>query len=149
MSNIRPHSLGLKGLIAVLVVGAAPALGADRVTAKELYAEPPTLISLGFEWQIDGDDNHNATVAVSYRKKGSQPWKQGLPLLRLDHEQITENAFHYTTPNMFAGSIFDLEPDTEYECRFVLSDPDGVEGKAENVVIVRTRFEPKPSDSMD
>ena len=46
---------------------------------------------------------------------------------------------------MFAGSIFDLEPDTEYECRFVLTDPDGVEGKQENIVTVRTRFEPTPA----
>jgi hypothetical protein len=46
---------------------------------------------------------------------------------------------------MFAGSIFDLEPGTGYDCRFVLSDPDGVEGKAGNIVAVRTRFEPKPA----
>jgi hypothetical protein len=32
----------------------------------------------------------------------------------------------------------------EYECRFVLSDPDGVDGKLENVVTVRTRPDPKP-----
>jgi hypothetical protein len=121
------------------------AQAADKVTAKEFYAEPPTLISLGFEWQIDGDDNHNAAVAVSYRKKGEPAWKEGLPMLRLDHERINENALQYTTPNMFAGSIFDLEPATDYECRFVLSDPDGVEGKAENIVTVRTRFEPKPA----
>ena len=119
--------------------------GADKVTAKDFFAEPPTLLSLGFEWQIDGDENHNAAVAVSYRKKGEQAWKEGLPMLRLDHERINENALQYTTPNMFAGSIFDLEPATDYECRFVLSDPDGVEGKAENIVTVRTRFEPKPA----
>src|SRR5579864_2954506 len=122
------------------------AQGADKVTAKEFYAEPPTLISLGFEWQIDGDDNHNAAVVVSYRKKGEPAWTEGLPMLRLDHERINENALQYTTPNMFAGSIFDLDPATEYECRFVLSDPDGVEGKAENIVTVRTRFEPKPAE---
>ena len=29
---------------------------------------------------------------------------------------------------MFAGSILNLEPDTDYECRLVLSDPDGVSG---------------------
>jgi len=124
----------------------APAHAADKTIAKEFYAEPPTLVSLGFEWQIDGDDNRNASVAVSYRKKGEQAWKQGLPLLRLDHERLNENALQYTVPNMFAGSIFDLEPATEYECRFVLSDPDGVEGKAENTVTVRTRFEPKPAE---
>src|ERR1700730_19259710 len=87
---------------------------ADKVVAKELWVEPPTLISLGFEWQIDGDDNHNATVSVFYRKKGTQPWKEGLPLLRLDHERINERAHQYVTPNMFSGSIFDLEPGTDY-----------------------------------
>ena len=29
-------------------------------------------------------------------------------------------------PNMFAGSILDLEPDTRYDAQFVLADPDGV-----------------------
>ncbi len=49
--------------------------------------------------------------------------------LRLDHERINENALQYIVPNMFAGSIFDLEPGTDYECRLVLADPDGVDGK--------------------
>ena len=46
---------------------------------------------------------------------------------------------------MFAGSILDLEPGTEYECRFILSDPDGVKGKAERMVTLRTRKEPEPA----
>ena len=45
---------------------------------------------------------------------------------------------------MFAGSILNLEPDTEYECRFVLADPDGVQGKRDRTVTVRTRREPQP-----
>jgi hypothetical protein len=135
-----------KLLIPCWLLLALAAHAADKTVSKEFYSEPPTLISLGFEWQIDGDNNHNASVAVSYRKKGDTAWKTGLPLLRLDHEHITENALSYITPNMFAGSIFDLEPATDYECRFVLSDPDGVEGKAENIVTVRTRFEPKPAE---
>jgi hypothetical protein len=117
---------------------------ADRVVDKEFITEPPTLISLGFEWQIDGDDNRNAEVAVSYRKKGDKPWRQGLPLLRLQREQTISGPMAYTAPNMFAGSIFDLEPATEYECRFVLTDPDGVGGKTERLVTMRTRPEPKP-----
>jgi hypothetical protein len=99
---------------------------------------------LGFEWIIEGDDNRNAEVAVSYRKSGEQAWRQGLPLFRLQREQIRSGVISYTTPNMFAGSIFDLEPGAEYECRFVLADPDGVDGKAENIVRARTRTEPKP-----
>jgi hypothetical protein len=118
---------------------------ANRTTAGEFITERPTLISLGFEWHIDGDDNHNATVSVFYRKKGEQAWKEGLPLLRLDHERINENSLQYVVPNMFAGSIFDLEPATDYECRLVLADPDGVDGKAENIVTVHTRPEPKPA----
>ncbi len=118
---------------------------ANRTTSGEFIAERPTLISLGFEWHIDGDDNHNAAVSVFYRKKGEQAWKEGLPLLRLDHERINENSLQYIVPNMFAGSIFDLEPATDYECRLVLADPDGVDGKAENIVTVRTRVEPKPA----
>src|SRR3954469_22985751 len=95
--------------------------------------EPATLVSLGFEWRIDGDDNRNATVAVSYRKKGEREWKAGLPLLRIGHERINENALQYVVPNGFAGSLFDLEPATDYECRFVLSDPEGVSGKREQI----------------
>jgi hypothetical protein len=122
----------------------APAAKAARTVAKAFITEPPTLASLGFEWEIEGDDNRNASVAVSYRKKGEQAWRQGLPLFRLQRERIDRGPLQFTTPNMFAGSIFDLEPDTEYEGRFVLSDPDGVEGKAEQIVAVRTRAEPRP-----
>jgi hypothetical protein len=38
--------------------------------AGEFSVEPPTLLSLGFDWKIAGDDNRNAAVDVSYRKKG-------------------------------------------------------------------------------
>ena len=44
--------------------------------AGELLVEPPTLINLGFEWFVEGDENRNATVAVSYRRSGESVWKQ-------------------------------------------------------------------------
>ena len=126
---------------------AAAAFAADRTTVRDFIIEPPTLISLGFEWRIDGDDNRNAIVSVSYRKKGEQTWKEGLPLLRIGNERINENALQYVTPNGFAGSIFDLDPATDYECRFVMSDPDGIGGKATEIITVRTRAEPTPAAS--
>jgi hypothetical protein len=116
----------------------------DKVVSKEFITEPPTLISLGFEWQIDGDDNRNAEVAVSYREKGNKSWKQELPLLRLQGEPTVSGPMAYTAPNLFAGSLFSLEPGTEYECRFILTDPDGVAGKTEVLVTVHTRSEPMP-----
>src|SRR5262249_14263605 len=50
----------------------------------------------------------------------------------------------YTVPDGFAGSIFNLRPGTEYECRLRLTDPDGVSGRAEHAVRVKTRSEPQP-----
>ena len=119
----------------------------------DFIVDPPTLVSLGFAWNIAGDDNRNARVDVTYRKKGEQQWHQALPLLRLQHEQVFGGAprdgakhfYSFVAPNMFAGSLLNLEPGTEYECRFVLSDPDGVKGKAEKTVTARTRTEPQPA----
>jgi hypothetical protein len=52
-----------------------PLSAADKTTAREFITEPPTLVSLGFEWQIDGDDNRNATVSVSSAGRASRPGK--------------------------------------------------------------------------
>lgn len=113
-------------LIALL---AHPLLHAANATLTgDFHAERPALISLGFGWRIEGDDNRNAAVAASYRKKGESQWRSGPPLLRIGNERINENAFQYVVTNMFAGSIFDLDPGADDECRFVLSDPEGVSG---------------------
>jgi hypothetical protein len=130
----------------VVLLWASPLLAADKTIAGEFVTEPATLVSLGFEWHIGGDDNRTATVAVSYRKKGERQWKDGPALLRIGNERINENALQYVTPNGFAGSLFDLDPATEYECRFVISDRDGIDGKAERLVTVRTRAEPAPAE---
>src|ERR1700716_2712829 len=121
---------------------------AVKIKPGEFVVDHPTLINLGFEWVIEGDDNRNAKVDVSYRKKGETQWKQGLPLLRLQGERIYQNqgVFDVVSPNMFAGSILDLEPDTAYEARFVMSDPDGFLGQSvktvTKTVTARTRPEP-------
>jgi hypothetical protein len=129
---------------------ASAAENGNKVKPGEFVIDHPTLINLGFEWLIQGDDNRNAQVEVSYRKQGDAAWKQGLPLLRLQGERIYQNqgVFDVVSPNMFAGSILDLEPDTTYEARFVMSDPDGFLGQSGNTVTktvtVKTRPEPKP-----
>ncbi|MGZ6011700.1 MAG: hypothetical protein ACXWK0_07680, partial [Caulobacteraceae bacterium] len=126
---------------------AAPALAANGVSVSAPpVIEPPTLISLGFEWPIQGDDNRNAKVEVSYRKAGETLWKPALPLLRIGGEAIRNGAsFDVVTPNMFAGSIFDLAEDTAYEVRLQLTDPDGATGQTEQILQARTRPEPRPA----
>jgi hypothetical protein len=137
-----------------LAMLAATAEGQVKIRPGELVVDPPTLINLGFEWVMEGDDNRNASVEVSYRKEGTTAWKPALPLLRLQGERIyqSEGVFNVVSPNMFAGSILDLTEDTAYEARFVLSDPDGIAGQTDStltntltkIVKVRTRPEPMP-----
>ena len=159
-------------LVSIIAPAARVAAAPDdlRVTPGEFLVQRPTLMNLGFEWHIDGDANRNARVDVSFRKQGETTWRTGMPLLRLHGEQVYwRNIFNLVVPNMFAGSILDLEPDTAYEARFVITDPDGIASTAASearpaasatkpaanannatnnatrVVTVRTRPEPMPA----
>src|SRR4051812_26311591 len=67
------------------------AMNASTVAAAPM-SEPPTLISLGFEWPLLGDDNRNAVVEVAYRKSGAGGWKPALPLLRIGAEEVRNGA---------------------------------------------------------
>ncbi len=120
--------------------------GTNVTHTGEFIIEPPTLVCAGFEWDITGDENRNATVSSAFRKKGEQTWRTALPLLRIGGEKVYghDQPWVYTTPDKFAGSIFHLEPGQEYECRFELKDPDGVQGRAGHEIVVKTKSEPKP-----
>ena len=139
--TISLFSIALIGIVSL----PAFALAVDAVTAGVFVVEPPTLQCAGFEWYIKGDDNRTASVEVSFREQGTSEWHDGLPLLRLQHERIVHKSagIDYTAPNMFAGSIFGLKPGETYECRFVMTDPDGVTGTAERTALVTTRVEPR------
>ncbi len=130
------------------VVGRFNAVLGDAVIPMDFFIERPTLKCAGFEWYVSGDDNHDAVVTVQFREKGTSSWREGLPLLRIQREKIWghELRWLYEAPNMFAGSIFGLEPATTYECRFTMSDPDGVANDAEKTVLVTTRPVPKPCE---
>jgi hypothetical protein len=149
-SNERNGTVKRAALLVAIALMAAgdPGAAADvnQLTLRDFVVEPPTLINLGFEWFADGDANRNASVAVSYRREGGGAWIDALPLLRLQGERIAQGKqLDVTSPNMFAGSVLDLEPDTAYEVRFQVSDPDGVTGERTKIVRVRTRPEPMPA----
>jgi len=129
-----------------LVLAAAAADPANDTRADKLVVEHPTLHNLGFEWKIQGDANRNAAVEVQFRPVGEGNWRQALPLLRIGGEKVyrrREN-LDYTVPDGFAGSILNLQPGTEYECRLELTDPDGTSGETRHTVRVKTRSEPQP-----
>ena len=127
--------------IALLVLTAPEWRAENAAKPGQFIVEPPTLICLGFEWEILGDDNRNATVDVSYRRSDQSRWNEGMPLLRMGGEKIFRAP--YTVPGRFAGSILDLTPDSEYEVRLTMKDPDGVSGQAIQTAKVRTRGEPR------
>ncbi len=84
--------------------------------------------SIGIEWDISNDDNHNAECSLEYRQSGNQAasWKSGLPLFRVDYKGY----------NMLAGSLFYLTPGQNYEIRLQLSDVDG--GNTTQLISVST-----------
>jgi hypothetical protein len=138
-------------VLCALIGGAQAA--ENGVTPGAFMTERPTLLSLGFKWKIGGDVNRNAAVAVTYRKTSEAKWRRALPLFRTGGEFIAGpkpqygglNYYNYTVPPAFAGSVLNLQPDTEYEVHFAMSDPDGVKGEAEKTVTVHTRKIPAPA----
>jgi len=122
----------------VVVLSAAAALAQNAMTVGKLVPEPPTLTCLGVCWYITGDENYNATGQLSYRKAGEEAWHKALPLFRVDPRKLHGDK---QIEPMLAGSVFDLEPDTEYELKVRISDPDG--GEAEQTLKQRTRAVPQ------
>jgi len=133
-------------LPALLLLLAASAQAQNGTEAGQFTVEHPTLENLGFEWSITGDANRNASVSVEFRRTDESTWGEALPLLRVGGERIFRDreGLSYIVPDGFAGSILNLEPGTEYEARFELTDPDGASGQTAHTVRVTTRTEPQP-----
>ena len=145
MQNIRIFAVLAAALVAVIptlaqTTGAVAQPGAAIV-------EPPTVGALGLEWRIEGDTNRNASVALAWQRAGETEWHDGVPLFRLQGEAVQQGAsFHYVAPNMFAGSVFGLEP--EYVVQRASStfrSGCGGHSAVERTVTARTRPIPKPA----
>ena len=129
--------------IAVLSASSALAQGVDASLPGEVLVQPSTFQALGLEWPLQGDANRNASVTIRYRLKGADAWRDGLPLLRIGGEETKYLALDFTPPAMFAGSLFNLQPDSLYEIVLKIADPDGVSGPVEQHVEARTRAVPR------
>lgn len=80
--------------------------------------------SIGVEWDLAGDTNHDAKCAVSYRVVGKEKWLDALPLMRVDYAGWYDTQRAERPFNMLAGSVMFLQPGAAYELKLVLSDPD-------------------------
>jgi hypothetical protein len=141
MANLL-HRVLWPGIAAAwLAVQPAQAQGkVDAAAAGTVAAEPSTPTSLGVRWPVVGDANLNATIAVAYRKAGTEAWAEAYPLFRTFNDRVSpDNAVR--DGHLFAGSVVDLAPDTEYEVRLSLDDPDG--GSTVRTLRLRTAAVPR------
>lgn len=108
------------------------------------FAAPRTAVtpnSIGIECDLEGDANHNAQARLAYRESGASSWNEALALLRVDYQGWYAGAKADRHYNMLAGSVMFLKPQTTYELRLVLDDPDG--GHVEQTLEVTTRRRPE------
>lgn len=87
--EVEPQDVGFTGKI---IPGEKVVTASDpnTTTPGDLYVEPSTLRSLGFEWNIARDDDRDGRVAVRYRKKGTPDWREALDLLRIQGEGLAK-----------------------------------------------------------
>jgi hypothetical protein len=114
---------------------AAPGNPNASYVPAEPVLERPTDRSLGAYWIIKGDENRNATVSLAYRANEKGNWIDGPDLFRVATgandkgaaSERHENSYLLVPKGswLFAGSALMLQPDTRYELRLTLRDPDG------------------------
>lgn len=100
--------------------GVGPAVDDLGTTPGESSLPFPTLEHITMEWQVAGDSNNNGVVTVRYRPAGGE-WREGMPLRRVP----AGSAADFSWQNKHSGSLFALEPGTDYEVELALLDPDG------------------------
>ncbi|HVW24399.1 MAG TPA: hypothetical protein VHC69_03475 [Polyangiaceae bacterium] len=111
----------MAGVVACALTSVHSAHADDVLHVGTASLDRPTLVALGVQLLITGDDDYDARVTVRYRVHGSSTWRNGPPLFRVRPDSVAGR----TVPPQFAGSLFDLMPATEYDIELSASDPDG------------------------
>ena len=112
-------------LIAAALLTAAPCSAQNTVTWVDVEGFG-NFHAAGIVLTVTGDDNLNASAILELRQPGSTNFEPAHPLVRTDATR-------------FVGSLFGLEPATEYVVRVTLADPDGVTGVSQATFAVATR----------
>jgi hypothetical protein len=114
-------------LAVVCISASAFAQDSTEALGLSLYA---TFNSIGITSSYNGDVNGDNNASLEYRSLGSSEW-----ILAHTPSKIINDRY--------AGSIFFLEPATEYEIRLSYDDPDGVTG-SQLFGVIQTRAEAFP-----
>jgi hypothetical protein len=119
----------------IFLLGISAAKAADDVTLLDVQTYG-NFHAGGIVAAISGDDNGNAGATLEWRKQGEEAFHPAHPL--------TLNSIG----SYFSGSLFWLDPDTIYEVRIRLSDPDGVTGPMSAVAVLATRPDTLPEPTL-
>ncbi|HJT19741.1 MAG TPA: hypothetical protein VJ746_04695 [Nitrospira sp.] len=98
------------------------------IAVGEIEFDPSTIHTIGLSLPIQGgDEDYDASVRMFYRPAGSSTWKEALPLQRVRPDTLSRaDPTKFPVREQFAGSIFDLDPGSQYEIKLTVDDPDGV-----------------------
>jgi hypothetical protein len=100
-----------------------------------------TIRSIGIEWDITGDTNHNATCTVQYHRQDQSTWHDFIPLFRVDFRGWMGTDTADRRYDMLAGSVMFLDSGSTYTIQLKLRDSDG--GGKDTIITIATR--PVPS----
>jgi hypothetical protein len=145
MGTIRllmiPRSILILAILsAVLPAGRASAAATANAVLPGSIRADATFQALGVVWQVSGDDNHNSSMTLEFRKSGQSSWRPGAPAVRAYPTIIVDGS--PLGLNYWAASALFLQPGQAYDLRLILTDPDG--GSAVQTLNASTRSELLP-----
>jgi hypothetical protein len=114
----------------------APALAQNALAVSPVQFDRPTLSSLAVKLPFTGDANQNSSVTVHYRRSSTanpnpNPWMSALALWRVHPEDVTQE----TLSANYAGSLFNLRPNSSYDMALTISDADGITDQYGNPLV--------------
>jgi hypothetical protein len=118
----------------ILLLFAAPA---SATTVPGELALRANFETAAVQLAYTGDDGRNNSATLWYRPSGTSEWIEAHPLARIEHEP----------GRSLAGVIMGLDPDTTYDVRVLVSDPDGISGPDEITGSITTRSDVFPTGS--
>lgn len=123
-----PNTSAVSNFPAAITTAAAS--GPNNITALSDTANAG-FNSIGFRLGYTGDDNADATCQMYYRVEGSTAaYDSAVTMQRIKG-------------NRFATTLFWLTPETNYDCKIVVTDPDGGSTEFYRTLTTRT-YQPLP-----
>ena len=117
-------------------------LAQNAVTPGNIRVDP-TFEHIGILYNISGDTNLNSSLQIEFREQGNGTYRNGAITMR-SHPDLVIDGSTYNA-NHHAGSAMFLQPNTTYQIRLTLSDPNG--GGTTTTISATTRAYPTESNN--